>query len=79
MTLAQDIDQIGDELVAAFHEWRLASCLDYLLERLEAAAMRAAALEANCGVPPPAEHKRSGAGNVVDLKAWKECFGAEHR
>lgn len=75
MTLAADIEAIGDELVAAFHERRLAASLDYLLLRLESAAIRAAALEAgrsadvttgNCRVSHP-----SG-GVVVDFLSRKE-------
>ncbi len=46
MSLSLEIQAIGDELVEAFSEHRLASRLDFILERLDAAAERAAALEA---------------------------------
>ncbi len=72
MTLCAEIEAIGDELVAAFHARTLPSRLDYLLERLEAAAIRAAALEASCGIGDQGARQTSDGGVVIDFITRKE-------
>lgn len=65
MSLSREIEAIGDDLVAAFNSGRLAGRLDYLLERLESAAIRAAALEEGTRRVPVCRAPRLPAASAV--------------